>query len=96
MKLDRESKTILTICIVLSILLTLVLMYEAKAETFDYPVICSDAAGNIVLVADGNKVRVAQWDKRDDQPRFTDSRRTSPHKRVYDPPRNSVCRIVRQ
>jgi hypothetical protein len=67
----------------------------ARADTFNYPVVCSDADGKVLLVADGDKVRVAQWDKRNNKPRFTDSRPTSRHQRVFDAPRGSVCRIER-
>ena len=56
----------------------------------DYPITCSDAAGNVTLVADGRKIRLAYWEG--DTPYFTDARRAAKHKRTFAAPAGSTCR----
>lgn len=102
MKLDNNSKTILCICIVAAILCVILLVATvppAKAGTAqplpgtapEYPVICTNDAGKVTLVADGRKVRVAYWEG--DKPYFTDSNRAARHKRTFSAPAGSVCRV---
>lgn len=100
-KLDNNSKTILTICIIAALIVMAALVYTAPAKagtaqplpssTPTYPIICTDTeTGNVTLVADGHKVRIAYWNN---QPYFTDSNRAARHKRTFTAPTGSVCRM---
>lgn len=101
MKLDNNSKSILAICAIaaLVVIIFLVSIDRAKAGTAqplpgstpEYPVICTNDAGKVTLVADGRKVRVAYWNG--DKPYFTDGNRAARHKRTFAAPAGSVCRI---
>ena len=101
-KNNRSNNRVIAILCVLGILIALVgciMTAPAKAGTAqplpsttpEYPIICTDAAGKVTLVADGRKVRVAYWS--DEKPYFTDSNRSARHKRTFTAPAGSVCRV---
>lgn len=102
MKLDNNSKSILIVAVVAAILCLIVLVATAPAAkagtaqplpstTPEYPVICTNDAGKVTLLADGRKVRVAYW--QGDKPYFTDSNRAARQKRTFAAPAGSVCRV---
>lgn len=101
MKLDNNSKSILIVCVIAAFLCIVVLVATSPAKagtaqplpstTPEYPVICTNDAGKVTLVADGRKVRVAYW--QGDKPYFTDSNRAARQKRTFAAPAGSACRI---
>lgn len=57
-------------------------------------VVCKDKdTGEVVLVADGQKIRLAYWER---EPYFTKQPRTSRHKDAFPAPKNSTCEIFRK
>lgn len=56
-------------------------------------IFCKAPSGNVVLIADGKKIRMIGWNKIENHPDFTDTRRAEFNRqmRVIQLPKGTVC-----